>query len=146
MIETEAQKIVVKAVEAEGGYALKMSNRFLVGIPDLLIKLPTIPAMILEAKIQHFKRPDNHKFTLAATALQDRELRNMRSAGMITGMLSFVEIGQKGIKGLYMGVFSEGGTVEMSQHQYMGQLPPIERTKSIVRVLRDYVRWNQGHE
>lgn len=140
MRELDAQKHVVDAVEAEGGYALKMSHRFLIGIPDLLVKLPGRPAMILEAKVHECMvyRPDS-EFKLEATALQERELRMMEGAGLITGILSFVSLQKRGIRGLYMEVYRNLGKpqmVRMVDHNYVGD--PQHRQDNTINTLRAY--------
>lgn len=43
-VELKVQADIVKSVKADGGWAKKLSHRFVIGIPDLLIALyPTIP-------------------------------------------------------------------------------------------------------
>lgn len=43
-IELDVQREIVKSVKLEGGWSKKLTNRFTIGIPDLLIALyPSIP-------------------------------------------------------------------------------------------------------
>lgn len=147
MRELEAQKIVVDAVTEANGYALKMSHRFLIGIPDLLIKLPDRPTMVLEAKVHEcavFK--SETEFRLEATALQERELRLMRTAGMMTGLLSFISLHKRGIRGLYMGIFKETGKpqiVRAVDHSFLGD--PKHRQQNIINTLRQYADFRGIH-
>lgn len=96
MKETEAQYMTIQAVRAHEGAAHKMSNRFLVGVADLLIKLPNAPPMLLEAKINKFsiKTGPSHRFTLDLTAPQVEFLNDYHEAGMHCGVLSFVQHGR----------------------------------------------------
>lgn len=48
--ELKLQTDIIKSVERMGGYGLKMSNRFMIGIPDLLIMLPPYAPCIIEVK------------------------------------------------------------------------------------------------
>lgn len=90
--ELQMQKETVDAVRTVGGFAHKMSNRFLIGVADLLIKLPQTehPAMVLEVKIN--KLPLKTKtITLNVSPLQERYLCDAAAAGMPAGVLSFVK-------------------------------------------------------
>lgn len=94
MKETDVQKRVIDAVRAHGGAAHKLSNRFLVGVPDLLIKLPGLPAFIMEVKLD--KRavfPDNNRHPVVpdVTRAQWNFLKEYHDASMMTGVLSFVQ-------------------------------------------------------
>lgn len=96
MREVDLQSLIIKAVQENGGASHKLSNRFLVGVVDLLIKLPNIPAMVMEVKITDF-RPgisSNHKIRLDVTHLQQNFLKQYHKAGMIAGVISGVEIGR----------------------------------------------------
>lgn len=97
MKEVELQSLIVKAVQTCGGAAHKMSHRFMVGVVDLLIKLPHNPAAILEVKIDKFKPGilPTHKVKLDVTHLQQDFLRRYHDAGMCTGIISGIEIGRK---------------------------------------------------
>jgi hypothetical protein len=48
--ELPFQSDVIKSVRKQGGYAIKISHKFSVGIPDLLIALPPFAPFIAEAK------------------------------------------------------------------------------------------------
>jgi hypothetical protein len=92
MKELEMQRLVVKAVRAAGGAAHKLSHRHLVGICDLIVKLPKLPALLLEAKLSKFspRVSRNHQFVLAVTYPQQAFLAEYQKAGMIVGVLSGV--------------------------------------------------------
>lgn len=93
MREVDCQSKVIKAVRDAGGAAHKLSNRFLVGVPDLLIKLPRYSAIIMEVKLE--KRiqfsDDRYPITPEVTQLQWEFLKKYHDAGMTTGVISFVQ-------------------------------------------------------
>lgn len=110
MIETEAQSLLIAAVEEVGGRGIKFNNRFVIGIPDLLIKLPSHQPMILEAKLHKFSAKTlaagHHIADIGATKLQRDQLRDWAYAGMLTGVVSFVmEIGAD-VRSLRMALYS----------------------------------------
>lgn len=92
MKELDCQKLVVDVVRANGGAAHKLSHRFLVGVCDLLVKFPSAPATLLEAKLAKLKRLDpQHTIELAVTVPQIQFLRAYRKVGMRCGVLSFIQ-------------------------------------------------------
>lgn len=148
MKEVDAQKLVIDAVKSAGGHGHKLSNRFLVGVVDLLIKLPGQPAMLAEVKLEKrssFKgqTSDSVYFTPDVTALQWKFLKDYHDAGMTCGLISFVEVGGKGVKGLSMGTFTldvdkpysyrRGDAVLLSQHVSLAD--PVTRYAKIVELL-----------
>lgn len=48
--EIKHQTDIVKSVKRDGGYAFKMSNRFLIGVPDLFVALPPFAPCVIEVK------------------------------------------------------------------------------------------------
>jgi len=48
--ELKIQRDIILEVQKLGGFAFKMSNRFLVGVPDLFIKMPGYDTTIVEVK------------------------------------------------------------------------------------------------
>lgn len=123
MNELECQGLIVDAVCEAGGRALKLNNRFLVGVVDLLVKLPQVQPFWLEAKFMRLAQKTvdgtNHVWDLGVTAKQKEFLRqwgkttagefsNRPGAGMLTGVVSFLEVRGKtsGIKGLRMALFT----------------------------------------
>jgi hypothetical protein len=143
MLEIDCQKLVVDVVRARGGGATKLSNRFLVGIADLLIKIPEQEVLLAEAKLARFKRiplPD-HVFRLDVTVPQKAFLRAFRAAGARCGVLSFVEISGRGRLGLYLawlGLDRLDAQVyyqtEMRHHQFIGETGA--REEQVWRILR----------
>jgi len=90
MSELARQKDVIDVARAEGGAGYKSSNRFLNGVCDLVIKVPSFPVMHLEAKyaLAPVRKDTVH---LDLTALQHDFLREMHNAGGMAGVISFVE-------------------------------------------------------
>lgn len=50
MKEIDHQRQLVLSVKAQGGYALKLSNRFTIGVPDLLVMHPLFAPCLIEVK------------------------------------------------------------------------------------------------
>ena len=48
--EVDHQRDIKDSVIRQGGYSFKMSNRFLIGVPDLYIAMPGFPVVLLEVK------------------------------------------------------------------------------------------------
>lgn len=108
MNELQAQSLVIQSVRNAGGAANKLSNRFMIGVADLLVKLPVYPALLVEVKLQRVGRTtkDAHQFELDVTVPQRKFLLDYHKAGMHTCVLSFVERGGLGRCGLYAAQFS----------------------------------------
>lgn len=122
MIETECQQLIVSAVKYSGGNALKLNNRFLVGVVDLLVKLPTgnkprpgfldgyesRPAFWLEAKLVHLAPKTletNHNWKLDVTKKQKQYLRDWEAAGMEAGVVSFIQVKGQNVNSLRMALY-----------------------------------------
>lgn len=90
MNELDLQNRVVKVVRtSQGGAAHKLSHRFLVGVPDLMVKVPKYPVMILEVKKD--ERPKvKEVVTLDVTVPQKRFLLQWAAAGVMCGVMSFL--------------------------------------------------------
>lgn len=112
MNELQCQQLIVDAVKEANGVAMKVSHRFLVGVVDLLVKLPQVQPFWLEAKFMRLAQKTvddiNHVWGLDVTTKQKEFLRQWRGAGMLTGVVSFLEVRGKmsGIKGLRMGLYT----------------------------------------
>ena len=75
------QKKLIDAAEKLGGYGFKMSNRFLVGVVDLLIQLPNCPTLLLEVK-QKALTPGTKLVNVGLRPLQSAHLaKHLRSGG-----------------------------------------------------------------
>lgn len=102
MNELEMQKLVVDDTCDNGGFAQKLSNQFIRGIADLLVKRPAYPAGVLEVKQRTKPKSMDLVFELDVTFLQKKHLRECWDAGMPAGVISFLETPRKGAAGLYM--------------------------------------------
>jgi hypothetical protein len=88
--ELKLQKDVCQLIEAHDGFARKLSHRFVIGVADLLIKLPDHPAALLEVKRNRY--PAKAKtIVLDVTKQQRRFLWSAHCAGMSAGVLSFLQ-------------------------------------------------------
>lgn len=88
MREVDAQLELIKAVRAAGGEGTKLSNRFLIGVADLLLKLPDQPPALIEAKMADIVTTTT--IEVEPTSLQLRWLNDWKRVGMITGVMSCV--------------------------------------------------------
>lgn len=96
MEEVDLQKEVIKSVISAGGYGHKLSNRFITGVADLLIKLPDCVATVLEVKFGRYVVPLRApKIAVEITSPQARFLRGYHNAGMVVGLLSFAGLNHK---------------------------------------------------
>lgn len=107
MKEVDAQSLVIRSVRAAGGAAHKLSNRFLIGVCDLLVKMPGRPAVLIEVKLQKIgiTTSDSYAFIPDLTKLQEEFLLHYSRAEMATGLLSFVERGGLGRRHLSVAWF-----------------------------------------
>lgn len=103
--ETDFQLDTIKAVIAAGGAANKLSNRFLVGISDLLVKFPATPTMLIEVK----KNPvpvQSHFVNLDVTPKQLQFLVSYAKVGVRCGVLSFLFAKDRGKRIIHAAVFN----------------------------------------
>lgn len=79
MKEVDHQTNIKKSVILQGGYSFKLSNRFTIGIPDLLIMLsPFVPCL---AEVKDLKEVvDNFDLQLDVSPKQALELKKIREA------------------------------------------------------------------
>lgn len=123
MKETDCQKLVIDVVRERGGAGHKLSNRFLVGVADLLVKLPGYRAALIEVKLECLGRTTkvDHEFTLAVTPLQIKFLASYAAAGMACGVMSFIEVGGRGKLGLRVAMFSLDNVVRRRYRTVVGE-------------------------
>ena len=154
MIETEAQSLIVHAVEAHGGKALKLSNRFMTGVADLLVKLPHTPAMVLECKLHTFSVKtikDGHSFDdIGCTGPQKKFLRDWHAAGMRAGVVSFVQEHGVGLRTLRMTIYDYelmekiGWCGDTYDHGLLGN--KSDRFGEIFNQLTNFAEWLDNME
>lgn len=143
--EVDVQSIIIDAVEANGGKGTKLSNRFLVGVADLLIKLPGVPLAVIEVKLEHLPKRFNgeHEWKLAVTKPQEEFLLGYHEAGARALVLSVV-IGsdrtRKQMAILAMGIdtaIARGYHVRFSDHTPLGG--PTDRNLNIAWYLKERI-------
>lgn len=107
MKEVQYQSLVLKIVRDAGGAGHKLSNRFLIGVSDLLVKMPNWAPMLVEVKLAKFAKSteDDHEFNIGVTVPQLEFLKKYHNAGMKTGVLSLIEHGNARAQNLRVGAF-----------------------------------------
>lgn len=144
MIETECQQLIVRAAKEAGGEALKLNNRFLVGVADLLVKIPGCHPEWLEAKLSKFSvktLAHGHTWELDVTKKQKDFLRDWDRAGMRTGVASFVMPVGGNVGSLCLGIWSydqmvaRNWTVTSDAHHALGGKD--ERMETICSIIRN---------
>lgn len=88
--ELQLQRKLIEATEKERGYGLKMSSRFLVGVPDLLLHIPGLPTVIIECKLEVLPSKPTTPIRVNLSPQQRVVLKKMQSAGMAAGWVVFV--------------------------------------------------------
>lgn len=88
MREVDAQLELARACREAGGAGTKLSNRFLIGVADLLLKLPDRPPALIEAKMADVVI--GKAVWVEPTTIQLRWLNDWKRAGMTTGVMSCV--------------------------------------------------------
>lgn len=89
--ELGKQREFINAVRAAGGYGEKLSHRFNSGIPDLIVKFPNTPVIMVECKHEVYTNMPV-SVPVALTPLQRKTLRDMRASGIIAGWVIFVSV------------------------------------------------------
>lgn len=148
MKETDCQKLMVDAVQDGdiGGRGLAFNNRFIVGIPDLLLKLPGIEPVILEAKLFSFSHKtieNGHRIAdIGATKLQKDQLRDWGYAGILTGVALFILPVGGNVSDLMMVIHSRGKMEDDGWSAHTDDFKPLgskhERLQNIRQQLIDF--------
>lgn len=138
MKELDCQKFVCDIVRSQGGFAMKMSHRHLVGVPDLLVKLPSDPAMVLEAKWSRRSTRDVH--LLDITPKQASTLRRAARSAMLAGVVSFLSDGRRlGVRIVPIRAFDDGTRTQVLASEHIWGLPN-ELPTPIGNLLRVFAR------
>lgn len=88
MNESKAENIFIKDVRAQGGVAVKLRHRFMAGLPDLFIKMPSLGGVFIECKYALWPRRET-TIALKLTPLQRNFLSQMQNVGQPAGWLLF---------------------------------------------------------
>ncbi len=130
--ETELQHDVIRAVKEVDGAAHKLSNRFLIGVSDLLVKIPSHDAMLIEVKKDAYPKKSD-AVTLDVTPKQLAFLNDYASAGMRCGVLSFLVSMERGKRVIHGAMFDVTRGV-------------VFRNKKIVGYVTSYTLLRKGDE
>lgn len=99
--ELSLQKDVVDAVREAGGFAFKLTNRFTVGVADLLVKLPGEATRMVEVKFRKDYKNVAAIVKFKITPMQRSFLTKYRDAGGQGGLMVFANNPDN--KTIYMG-------------------------------------------
>ena len=88
--ELTLQRKLIEETNRLGGYAQKLSNRFLVGVPDLLLHLPGLPTAFIECKLEVLPARPTTPIKINLSPQQRAVLKKMQAADMVAGWCVFV--------------------------------------------------------
>ena len=110
--ELDYQADVVDIVSTQGGFGHKMSNKFIIGVADLLLKPYGCNTCVLEVKRAVREAQSQQRlFDLDLSVLQRNWLRRAHRGGMKAGVLSFVvSLNQEWYRLFTMGELEECAT------------------------------------
>lgn len=91
MKETDIQAVMVADAKLQGAFAFKMSNRFLIGVPDLFIQFDKLPTAIIEVKYER-KMPRSGIVKCDLTAHQMRHINGINKRGGLSGWACAVKM------------------------------------------------------
>ncbi len=78
----QSQVIKDTLFTCKGAVAFKMAHRFISGIPDLLIKVPEYPVILVEMKLVKFNSLKTRSIKVQTTELQRRFMQDFEMAGI----------------------------------------------------------------
>ncbi|KKN51106.1 hypothetical protein LCGC14_0626160 [marine sediment metagenome] len=116
--ELDVQALLVKTVRDMGGFAYKLSNRFKVGVLDLLVQLPPYPTVLIEVKCPI--TPVHVAIPVALTAQQRRFMRDYQWAGGYAGWLVVAQCTRGGRFMMYTGTDPTVTVIDFGTHQNVG--------------------------
>lgn len=112
MNELAIQKLIVDAVRRGGGFSFKLANRFLIGVPDVLIQLPVRGTSLWEVKVNDVKASGTTAVKI--TLHQYNFLRDYAEAGGKCGLISILRSpGELMIEAVPFGMLDSTPSVEI---------------------------------
>lgn len=86
MSELQMQRLIIEDVKKCGGFAFKMSNRFMVGVPDLYIATPRHWPVLVECKfVKELPKRKTTSVLLNLTPKQRHFIRQTQYGGGYSG-------------------------------------------------------------
>ena len=159
MNELDLQSLVCDIVNDAGGFAFKSSNRFLLGVSDLFVKLPPykpgiakvagLPGGFIEVKQRKGWPASNEPFDPGVTVPQRTFLKKNHNAGVPTGVLSFIQSGAGSGLTLhaalhpYISAYNTGFLFRRDHHVELGRKG--ERENALLSLLYNWHKeWKEG--
>lgn len=96
MKELAFQSEIVRAVKIMGGYGHKVSDRFKVGVPDLLISAPQQGIVLFECKAMLEPVPDKFDRKTGITPIQQEHLKRINDCQILPVGAQLVYLVHKG--------------------------------------------------
>jgi hypothetical protein len=119
--ELKLQTDIINSVRRDGGYSRKLSNRYQVGIPDLLISFPTFAPCLVEVK--DFG-PVNSDFDRAVGVTPKQALELSRIAASQTYPFAFIFVGFQMMRQHYL-LYLPHSTKRVSSALLKGMSAPV---------------------
>jgi len=131
MKEVEYQSLIIKEIRRNRGFAFKCSNRFLIGVPDLFVKLSDTPPAFIEVKVDRW--PSRSRIIRPnVSPAQSQFLRNAATAGVAVGVMSIAEINSSRVAAWV------GRDEEVASDLYRSA-PKAERSRLFYELLHNYL-------
>lgn len=96
MNELIIQKYLYQNIILHGGHGFKLSNRNLIGIPDLIVQHQRLGTWIIEVKYLRYEWSENHITIIHTTDMQRNFMKNWIRAGGNTGFMVVMPTGEMG--------------------------------------------------
>jgi len=90
--EVDYQRALIEQTIDEGGHGRKLANRFVVGIPDLLLAHPRYRTSLIEVKLVELPKHMDTKVNIPITPKQRDELRRWQAGGSSAGWVAIHQI------------------------------------------------------
>ena len=136
MNELGYQRLILKAVTEVGGCGWKLSNKFLVGIPDLVMSMPWFGTSFWEVKMAQMPKKIPGMVKWKCTKLQLDTLQKLNAAGARGGFIVIAKGDRCDYIALYRTQQIGDTIVRVPSHDFL----PLERGKREERIIYELQR------
>lgn len=120
MKETDLQSVIIRALKKQGGTGLKLSNRFKVGVPDLLLSHFDHGMYLVEVKQISDPLRETFKRQTGITLIQQRVCEAFNRTSRLTVAAQLVRINHVGADRLVLWpAYKETITHEYTEHHWL---------------------------